>query len=384
MIRPTAFLSASLAALLACGGCGEQAPPPAAPAHTSPAARTRTPPAVPGLNGNDSSADVLLLKRTPSRRAERYRWDDTMDSGALRVICRISKLRPRLPKPTPYDFSGKTPIKGPVPTEPYRVIHDGIKMQGYDIRSETDYYSKWNAPYIESPLTWVRYPPRGGSTLTVNGAAIILENIKAGAREELTRGRASINHRLSNRINGTHNYSGYGIAFVPVDEKIVFSSGDRFPCEIDITEVATGRALGEVVKVKPFTSLCEGKPGRPIYGAHPGWHPHSYYPPATASPVFRNKGIYSLRCRRHPWHTGYALCVDNPYVAVSGAQNARFPSDDGKVTIDKIPPGTWTVRVWHPLVEPAKELHEVTIATDETTHLIVEFTPPPELLEPAK
>ena len=64
---------------------------------------------------------------------------------------------------------------------------------------------------------------------------------------------------------------------------------------------------------------------------------------------------------------------------MSGARNPSFPSGSGKNTIDKLPPGTWKVRVWHPLIEPVKEVHEVKIERDETFHLIVEFKPPKEL-----
>ena len=382
MTRPTALLTASLVGLLLGAGCSEKAAPPAGAPEPTSAAPAPTHPPIPGVKEADSASDRILVDPGSSTKRDIYKCDDTLETGALRVICRISTLRPRLPRPTPVDFSGPTPIQDPVPTEPYRVIHDGIHMRGYDITSETDYYGKWNPPMVETPLTWIGYPPRGGSTLTVNGAAIIIEGIKAGAREQLPRGSATVNHRSPQQyILGWSIYNGYQIAFVPKDEKLVFRSGDRFPCTIEIRELATGEPFGDPVAVRPFTGMIKGKPGRPIYRAYPGWHPPSYAPPPAPSPTFRKTGVYSLRCRRHPWHTGYAVIVDNPYVAVSGAQRFQFPTEDGKVTINEIPPGTWTVRVWHPRLESVKELHQVTIETDETTPLVVEFKPPKELLD---
>lgn len=49
--------------------------------------------------------------------------------------------------------------------------------------------------------------------------------------------------------------------------------------------------------------------------------------------------IVEVRCTRHPWTRGYIAVFDNPYYAVT--------DDDGTFRIDSLPPGSYTVMVWH-------------------------------------
>jgi len=49
--------------------------------------------------------------------------------------------------------------------------------------------------------------------------------------------------------------------------------------------------------------------------------------------------IVEVRCARHPWTRGYIAVFDNPYFAVTNA--------DGSFTIDSLPPGGYTMNVWH-------------------------------------
>jgi plastocyanin len=47
----------------------------------------------------------------------------------------------------------------------------------------------------------------------------------------------------------------------------------------------------------------------------------------------------SVRCDLHPWMQGWLGVVDHPYFAVTGA--------DGAFTLASVPPGEYTVAVWH-------------------------------------
>ncbi|MEP7009401.1 MAG: hypothetical protein ABJC13_03685 [Acidobacteriota bacterium] len=49
--------------------------------------------------------------------------------------------------------------------------------------------------------------------------------------------------------------------------------------------------------------------------------------------------MVTLHCNVHPWMTAYVGVLDHPYFAVTGP--------DGKFSIGDVPPGTYTVGVWH-------------------------------------
>lgn len=53
----------------------------------------------------------------------------------------------------------------------------------------------------------------------------------------------------------------------------------------------------------------------------------------------KHAGIVEVRCAQHPWSRAYIAAFDHPYFAVT--------ENDGKFTIDSLPPGKYTVNVWH-------------------------------------
>jgi plastocyanin len=73
------------------------------------------------------------------------------------------------------------------------------------------------------------------------------------------------------------------------------------------------------------------------------------YAGATAAPVvFDKPGVVVLGCNIHDWMIGYIYVADTPFFAkTEGA---------GTVTLSDLPPGEYTVRVWHPsMAEHAEE-----------------------------
>jgi plastocyanin len=61
-------------------------------------------------------------------------------------------------------------------------------------------------------------------------------------------------------------------------------------------------------------------------------------PPKVAQFAKPEIGIVVM-CNIHPWMRLYAHVLSNPYYAITG--------DDGTYTIKGLPPGTYTIEVWH-------------------------------------
>ncbi len=46
-----------------------------------------------------------------------------------------------------------------------------------------------------------------------------------------------------------------------------------------------------------------------------------------------------IKCNIHPWMKSYIAVVSHPYFAVTG--------DDGTFALNDLPPGDYTIEVWH-------------------------------------
>jgi len=74
--------------------------------------------------------------------------------------------------------------------------------------------------------------------------------------------------------------------------------------------------------------------------------------------VFDKPGVVVLGCNIHDWMIGYIYVSDTPFFAKTGL--------DGSASIDDLPPGEYSIRVWHPSMEKAEEttLQRVTLTAD--------------------
>jgi plastocyanin len=63
--------------------------------------------------------------------------------------------------------------------------------------------------------------------------------------------------------------------------------------------------------------------------------------------VFDKPGVVVLGCNIHDWMIGYIYVSDTPYFAKTGAA--------GTATLNEMPAGEYTVRVWHPSMERTEE-----------------------------
>jgi hypothetical protein len=78
-------------------------------------------------------------------------------------------------------------------------------------------------------------------------------------------------------------------------------------------------------------------------------------------------GIIAFDCDvRHTWMSAFVVVAAHPYHTVTDAYGAYEIAD--------VPPGTYTVHVWHETL--GTQEHRVTIAPGETTPLDVAYSPP--------
>lgn len=78
--------------------------------------------------------------------------------------------------------------------------------------------------------------------------------------------------------------------------------------------------------------------------------------------LFDKPGVVALGCNIHDWMLGYIYVTQTPYF---GRTN-----DKGHLTL-KIPPGEYTLTLWHPLLNEADQAHSETITvTSATSHQV--------------
>jgi len=72
-----------------------------------------------------------------------------------------------------------------------------------------------------------------------------------------------------------------------------------------------------------------------------------------------------FKCDIHPWMNAYLGVVEHPYYAVS--------LEDGSFSLEKLPPGTYTLEAWHEELGTATQ--EVTVAPNQTVDVTFDFQP---------
>jgi plastocyanin len=83
------------------------------------------------------------------------------------------------------------------------------------------------------------------------------------------------------------------------------------------------------------------------------------YAGTDAPPVtFDKPGVVVLGCNIHDWMIGYVYVSETPFYAKTGAA--------GTATLSDMPPGEYTVRIWHPSMDRAEETtsRRVTLTAD--------------------
>lgn len=85
-------------------------------------------------------------------------------------------------------------------------------------------------------------------------------------------------------------------------------------------------------------------------------------PGHTAHQPLNDAGLVHINCNvRHTWMHAYVFVAADPYHAVTDG--------DGKFVIEQVPPGTYTLRVWHELLGSSERA--VTVEAGKTATLTV-------------
>jgi plastocyanin len=88
-------------------------------------------------------------------------------------------------------------------------------------------------------------------------------------------------------------------------------------------------------------------------------------PTGEAVPIlFDRPGVVQVFCDIHSQMTAYVVVLDNPFFV--------HPDNDGTFKIDHVPPGTYTLRVWHERLTASDQKITVSPGGTVTAHLVLE------------
>ena len=87
---------------------------------------------------------------------------------------------------------------------------------------------------------------------------------------------------------------------------------------------------------------------------------------ASKSRNFEEPGLVRVYCNIHPQMVGFVMVVDSDFAAVT--------APDGAFRLDDVPPGTWTLKVWHEEGAEASQPVTVRAGADATATLRLDIT----------
>jgi len=339
-------------------------PQPGPPPHQTSAPAATTGPAAPPTTSPGAAEDLgskaLITDKAIRENAARSRYihDTRLPGGTLRGVCYVKHDKPvRLYPPFPIELEGKHAIRNPR-------------------KGELRYYQS-RKPL---PVSYLGYYAPGEKRYGVNGAVIMIHDVKAGARRDFDRLRYQVDFRNHQIVpskpqgRGVFNPSACGIGVMRVRQLVQALNLCLYDSHLTLTNLRTGKVAWEQILEKYHDPKFPGE--------HLGFNPVMQRPTVHQIPRINEKGFYALTCKRHPWQRAHLLLWDSPYVTVTATGSRdmqRYPEQVGAFAIDRIPEGTHTVEVWHPQFEPLKRTFQVDVAMDQITPLSVEFKAPPVL-----
>lgn len=86
--------------------------------------------------------------------------------------------------------------------------------------------------------------------------------------------------------------------------------------------------------------------------------------PNAISRKFDEAGRFLLRCGVHAWMSAWVIVADHPYYALSDS--------NGNFTIPQVPPGEYTLQVWHEAL--GEQQQKVVVNNNEAVPITIHFT----------
>jgi hypothetical protein len=79
--------------------------------------------------------------------------------------------------------------------------------------------------------------------------------------------------------------------------------------------------------------------------------------------LVKGRKVFTMQCGMHPYMQNWGYAIDNPYYDVT--------DQDGTFSIGELPPGTYNVKAWHPIL--GVQERELTLEPNDTATLDVRF-----------
>ncbi|MGE0474852.1 MAG: hypothetical protein AB7P17_14560, partial [Nitrospirales bacterium] len=188
-----------------------------------------------------------------------------------------------------------------------------------------------------------------GPKQTLEGAIVYLQDVKKGKPFSK---------------NSPHRLKVQNCVFVPyiegikVGERMHIENWDpvQHQLEVFLTSSEGGiRLFGASLQSHPDNQksdyLSEGKTGTPLPG------PEQVYRMDTP-------GVLFFRCNYHEYMEGWSVVVPHPYYTRT--------QETGEFAIEDIPPGSYTLKIWHPQGTVEISVH---IQAHDTINLDIQLTP---------
>lgn len=140
--------------------------------------------------------------------------------------------------------------------------------------------------------------------------------------------------------------------FVPLVTVMQVGTQVRFPNKDNIRHHVYSFSPAKVFDLK----LYSGTPSEPV--------------------VFDKPGQVVLGCNIHDWMIAYALVVDTPWFAKT--------DEHGQAKLDELPPGDYTLKVWHPYQVADAAPQKIKVGGAAETHFAfqLKLNPPPPTTRP--
>ena len=168
------------------------------------------------------------------------------------------------------------------------------------------------------------------------------------------------------------------------DPSLIVSGGKVVNAVVSITGIKKGKKM-KPLKVTLDQNGCEYRPhvlafpaGSTVSILNPDRILHNIHtysknnkPINRAQPKFKKRlkvvfskpEVISAKCDVHSWMSGWFFVAGNPYYSVTGAK--------GSFKLTDVPPGTYTVEVWHETL--GKQSQKVTVKPKEEVEITFEL-----------